>query len=180
MRDALGRGVRAVRGPEGVVDVEIAELGQTPREGGIVALLFGMEAHVLEQQHVAVAQLRNGVVGFLADAVVGERDRTPRRSASACATGRSEKRGSGLPSGRPRCDSTIVRAPRSCSQRSVGTAASIARVVDDRAVRHRHVEILAHQDALAADVEICKSSKRHGERPAAADSRGHLRQHHLR
>ena len=49
----LGGRVRPVGGAEGVVHVEIAELGQLPREGRIVFLLFVVKAQVLQQQHIA-------------------------------------------------------------------------------------------------------------------------------
>ena len=49
MRERFGRSVRAMRGRERVVDVEIAQRASCARERRIVALLARMEAHVLEQ-----------------------------------------------------------------------------------------------------------------------------------
>ncbi len=51
--DALGRSVRAVRGAERIVDVDIRELGEALREGRIVGFLPGVEADVLQQEDVA-------------------------------------------------------------------------------------------------------------------------------
>ena len=53
VRHPLGRRVGAVRGAEGVVDVELGELGELGRELGVVLLLAGLEAAVLEHEHVA-------------------------------------------------------------------------------------------------------------------------------
>ena len=63
--DPLGRRVGPVRGPEGVVDVEVGELGQIIGEAGVVALLPRLEAGVLEQQHRSGAELggRGGDLG---------------------------------------------------------------------------------------------------------------------
>ena len=45
-----------------------------------------------------------------------------------------------------------VFAPRSRSQRSVGKGGDDARLIADRAVLHRNVEVLAQQHAFAAHV----------------------------
>ena len=52
-RHPLGRGVGAVRGPEGVVDVHVGQRGQLRGQLGVVLGLPRLEADVLEQQHVA-------------------------------------------------------------------------------------------------------------------------------
>ena len=52
--EALGRGMGAVRGREGVVDPDVAELGQFGDEGGIVLFFLLVEAGVLEAEDVAV------------------------------------------------------------------------------------------------------------------------------
>ena len=75
VRDALGRGVGAVGGREGVVDIDVAELGHLLDESRIVLLLALVEAGVLEQEDVAVLHFGDGVGGDLPDAVVREGDR---------------------------------------------------------------------------------------------------------
>ncbi len=160
MRDAFGRSVRSMRGCKCVVHVEVAERRQRPGERGIVALFAGMEADVFEQQHVAVAHLRDCAFGIRTDAVVRERH----RNAEPLGERRRDRgqrilRGSTLPSGRPRCESTIVRAPRSCSQRNVGNSGVDASVVGDRAAVDRYVEILTNQYAFSANVEILNRGK---------------------
>ena len=54
--DALGAGVGPVGGAEGVVDVHIGERRQLAGELGVVALLARLEADVLEQQQLTVAE----------------------------------------------------------------------------------------------------------------------------
>ena len=51
--DPDGRGMRPVGGPERVVDVDVCIGGERLREFRVVGLLLGMEAQVLEQQHLA-------------------------------------------------------------------------------------------------------------------------------
>ena len=55
VRDSLGRGVRAVRGPEGVVYVEVQPRRELAREHRIVLGLTRVEARVLEHADAPVA-----------------------------------------------------------------------------------------------------------------------------
>ena len=55
--DALGGGVGSVGGPEGVVHVQVGERREALGELGIVASLAGLEAAVLEHQHLARGEL---------------------------------------------------------------------------------------------------------------------------
>ena len=59
---------------EGVVDVDVAEGGELLGEGGVVGLLFGVEAEVFEQQGLAGLEVGGHLDGDLADAVGGEGD----------------------------------------------------------------------------------------------------------
>ena len=71
--DALGRGVRAVRRSERVVDVDVGERRQLRREGRVVGLFLGVEPQVFEEDHAA--RMRgDGGRGVRADAVGGKRD----------------------------------------------------------------------------------------------------------
>ena len=69
VRNALSRGVRAVRGAEGVVHVDLGQRGQRLGEGRIVGLFFGVEAQVFEQQHLARLELARHLFGNFADAI---------------------------------------------------------------------------------------------------------------
>ena len=53
MRDAVGRGVGAVRSTERVIDVEVGERAELLRELGIVLSLPRFVARVLEQDDLA-------------------------------------------------------------------------------------------------------------------------------
>src|SRR4029077_8788443 len=72
--EPFGRGMRAVRGRESVVDPDVAELGKRRDEGRIVLFLALMEAGVLQQQNVAGLHRGDRGLGLVTDAVVGERD----------------------------------------------------------------------------------------------------------
>ena len=76
--DELGdpgrRGVRAVRGAEGVVDVDVGVAGQRARERLVVGLLGRREAQVLQQRHRAGAQIVDHLAGAVAHRLVGQRD----------------------------------------------------------------------------------------------------------
>ena len=56
MRKPFGRGMRPVRGGEGVVDVEIAMRSDAAREFGIVGFFARPEPHVVEQADITIAQ----------------------------------------------------------------------------------------------------------------------------
>ena len=85
LRDPLGRGVRAVRGAERVVDVDVGELGQRRGQLGVVLGLAGLVADVLEQQDLP----RREVVGERVDVVAdGRRARASRRRRAARRAGR--------------------------------------------------------------------------------------------
>ena len=61
--EAFGRGVGAVGGGEGVVDVDVAELGELGDELRLVLLFRLVEAGVLEAEHVAVLHRRDRLGG---------------------------------------------------------------------------------------------------------------------
>ena len=56
--DAFGRGVGTVRGAEGIVDVDVGEIGKRGRQIRIVLRLPRLVAHVLQHEHVAGARAR--------------------------------------------------------------------------------------------------------------------------
>ena len=76
-------------GAEGVVD-EDGGAARRPRAASrrrVVLLFLGMEAHVLEQQHAAVAEGRDGLRHLGADAVGGDGDGPAQQLGEAPATG---------------------------------------------------------------------------------------------
>ena len=142
-----------MRRAEGVVDVEVAELGERAREARIVLFLAAEEARVLEQQHLAVLA---SWLALSASSRIGGLDEDhlhPVSSANRVDTGCSEYFSSGFPLGRPRCDSTTGCAPRSSSSSIVGRAARmrVSSVIRPSLVE-RNVEIDANERALAAQL----------------------------
>ena len=141
-----------MRAAERVVHVDVGQRGELLGEGGIVLLLRGVEAQVLEQQHAAGRQRRDRLVGGRPDAVVGERDR------------RAEEGGERV-GDRAQAhvrDALAVGAPEVRHQDHLRVL--LAQVLDGRqrlaealvgldlAVLEGDVEVDAHDDALAGDV----------------------------
>ena len=124
--DALGRGMRAMRGREGVVDIDVAQRRELVDEARVVLLLFLVEAQVLEQQHVAGLQRRAPLPRPAGRCNPRRRRpacRAPWRAARPAAC--SDISGTRLPSGRPKWLSTITLAPLSASSFEVGAARSM-------------------------------------------------------
>ena len=85
-----------MRCPEGVVHPDLGEACQLRGERRVVLLLLGVEAQVLEQQHVPRCELRHGGLRCGADAVRCERDRSPEQFGEAMCGRREALRGIGL------------------------------------------------------------------------------------
>ena len=158
----------AVRGGEGVVDIDIAERGEFLGEGLVVFLLARMEAGVFEAQNVAVAHFGDGCLRLGTDAVRGERNRAlddPRH----------------LGDDRPQRIFRIGPVFGAAEMRQQDHLAALvgdlgdgrgdffdAGRVRDLAVLHGHVEIDAQQDALALHVGVVEATKSHGGRLGSA------------
>src|SRR6266852_4430228 len=71
------RGVRAVHGAERVVHVDVRDGGELAGEVLVVLLLLRVEAEVLEQEHLSLAQVGDELADSVPHAVVGEDDVLP-------------------------------------------------------------------------------------------------------
>ena len=60
-------------GPERVVDVDVGVRGEGRGEGRVVLLFLGVEAEVLEQQHLARPEALDRVLGADPERVAGDR-----------------------------------------------------------------------------------------------------------
>ena len=148
VRDALGRGVRAVRGPERVVDVHVGQLRVALGQGCVVLGLALEEAHVLDHHDVALGHVVE--VGRERDLDAEQLTQTLRggleRELLVHALRPPEMREQDEPGG-PLLAQLLQgrqRRPDAC-------------VVGDLAVLVlRDVEVHADEDALALDVEIVK------------------------
>ena len=156
--EALGRGVRAVRGRKGVVDVDIAEPGQFGDEGRIVLFLFLMEAGIFQAKDVAILHRANCLFSDVADAIVCECHRLPDHLRQCGRDGFQRVLG--------------VASLRPAEMRQQDHFAALAgylgdgsgdafepRGVGDPSIFHRHVEIDAQQDALALYVDIIEGAE---------------------
>jgi hypothetical protein len=163
--------VGAVRGAEGVVDVDLGQRGQRLGEGRIVGFLFGVVAQVLKQQNLAGLKLAGHLAGHFAHAVGGkghvdafaERlveqfaqavdDRAQRILWIRFALGAAQVRGQddlGL----------VLEGVDDGGQR--GHDAGV--VGDGRAVfSERHVEVDADEDPLVGQIDVANGELWHGD-----------------
>jgi hypothetical protein len=74
MGDRLDRGMGAVRAGEGVIHVEVAELGQALGELRVVGLFLLVVAQVLQKRDLAILERCHHFLGFGPDAIGGEGD----------------------------------------------------------------------------------------------------------
>ena len=149
-------------GREGVVDIEVAELGELLDEGRVVLFLALVEAGVLQEQNVAVLHLGDGVGGDLADAVgregdralddVGDRDgdRPQRIGLVRAALGPAEMGE----------QNDLAALVRDFVDRR-GDALD-ARRVGHPAVFRGDVEVDSQEDALAGDIGVVECAERFG------------------
>ena len=125
--DARGRGVRAVRGAERVVDVDVGERRVAPRELGVVLRLPRLEADVLEHHDrrrrgdAALERLGadDGASARRRRAARARRvgDRAPARAPGRAPFGRPEVRGEHEPRAARRAAPRASAAPRGCACR---------------------------------------------------------------
>ena len=143
-----------MRGPERVVDVDVGVRGEGRGEGRIVGLFLGVEAEVLEHEHLARPQALDRVLGPDPERVAGDRD-VP-----------AHQLGQDLPD-RPQAQPVLDLAVRPAEvagqdDRRPGVEERVdgrdggpdARVVGDPAVGQRDVEVDANEDAFAGDVRV--------------------------
>ena len=124
--EPLGRRMGAVGGGEGVVDVDVAELGERLDMGRIVLLLALVEAGVLEQEHVAVrSSSRSRRRPSCRCSRLAKATGRLMISATAAATGLSELASSGPPLGRPKWASRMTLPPLSAISSMVGATRSM-------------------------------------------------------
>ena len=144
LRDAVGRGVRAVRRAESVVDEEVGAVGELAPNSRVVRRLARVEARVLEHADPLVAG--------------AARASRARDRASSRTPGPAPSAGRGA----SRRHLARRRAPAGSS--SVGSDARIRVSSATRAVLERHVQVGAHEHVLAGDVGVAN-----GARPSALD-----------
>ena len=160
-RHAFGAGMGTVRGAEGVVDEDVAQLRQGGRHGGIVLFLTRMKAGVFQQQHVAVLQRGDGSFGDGADAVIGEGDLAAHGVRQRMHQHLQRHGGHDLALG------AVEVAEHHNPRALVGEFANgrclplDAGGVGDDTILHRHVQVGANEHALAGNGEVIKSFEGH-------------------
>jgi len=182
VRDTLRARVRAMRAPEGVVDVHVRQFSQRARKLGVVARLTGLETHVLEHQHLARLQL----LAQPHDLIANDRRRQHDGGAGELAQALCERR---------HRETVLAPAPRPAKVRGQQQSRLARAQLFDRlqrradasvvgnlhgavlAAAQRHVEVDPHEHAPAAHVELLERSHRLliGTGPSSAPPCGGLR-----
>ena len=160
MGEPLRRRMRAMGGGKGVVDIDVAELGELATWAGSFFSSPLWKRVFSEQEHVAVLHFGDRVVGCLADAVGAEGDRTlddvgdrggdglERIGLVRAALGPAEMR-------KQNDLAAFVRDFRDGRRDALD-----ARRVGHAAVLRRNVEIDAQEHALAGDVGVVERAER--------------------
>ena len=154
--------------PERVVHVDVAVGGERLGEPGVVLLLLGVEAEVLQEQDLAVAKALDGVLRAHAEGIAGHRDRLAHQLAQALGD-RTE----------PEAVADLAIGPAEVAGQDDAGALRLqvldrrqrranARVVGDPAVLQRDVEVHAHEDPLARGVEVTDGELVHLRCPPGA------------
>ncbi len=154
--DVVDGGLLAVHDPEAVGDEDVCERGELAGELGALVVglggLAGVEAEVLEEQHLAVLERRGLGLGVVADGVLGEDDVGAEHLAEALRDRREGVLGLGGALGAAEVgadDDAGAGVGQALDRRGRGADAAV--VGDGRAVE-RHVEVGPDEDALAAQV----------------------------
>ncbi len=145
-----------MRGAEGVVHVRIGQGSQRLGEGRVILLLAFVEAHVLQQHHVARLHGIDDLLGALAHNLGAEHDVAPQQLLQAA---RHRAQAEGLLVAFARRSATMAHEHHLgavVQQLAQGRQRRAqARVVGDVArVIHGGVEIHAHEHALALRVQL--------------------------
>ncbi len=151
---ALGAGMGAVGGGEGVVHIDIAQLRELRGKGGVVCLLAGVEAGVFQHQHIAVIQAGHRVLGLGADAIRRERHRLAKHAPQRLGNRlqRHFRHDFALrPVEMAEHDDFRALAGEFLDRRHETLK---PRRVGDLAVLHRHVQVGAEQHALPRDIGV--------------------------
>jgi len=154
--DRVDRRVRAVRRAERVVHVLVGQRRQLLGECRIVVFLFGMKAQVFEKNNSAACLVYaiDGLRGVVADAVFGERDRLAEHVGEASGDGPETHLRIRFPLGP--AEMTREDGGRALLER-VGDRRQRrldARVVADRAILDRHVEVDPDENAFSPELEV--------------------------
>ncbi len=157
MRQSLGRGVGAVRARERIADEDVAELRKLAREGRIILLFALVETKIFQHGDTAVVERSNRLSRFRTDAVVAERDRPAEKSLQRLGNGLQRKLGlrAVLRPAEMRDHDNLGAAI--CERLEARSYALKPCRIGHLAVLDGHVEIGAHDHALARDVDaVCR------------------------
>ncbi len=164
MRQAFGRGMGAMGGGKGVVDIDVAEFGHLCDQRRIVLFLALVEAGVFQQQQIAVRHFGDRSGSLVADAILGEADRLANQSGHGFGHGLQGEIGVGRalgPAEMGQHDDLAALVGNFVQGRQDALEAGR---VGDPAFFHRHVDVDADKHALALEFSGIEGAKTgHGE-----------------
>ena len=162
------RGVLAVRRPERLVHVVVAELGQVDAERRIVRGLACLEAQVLDHHDVARARRGDDRLDARTDHCRGEQHLGAEQLTQPPGDRSHREHRIRLALGSPEMPGDHDHRAAFAQPRDGGQRARDAQVVLDVAVEHGHVEIDAHQHPLtAAERQVFEAREVAGTRQVA-------------
>src|SRR5450759_3784863 len=176
LRDANRGSMGTMGGAEGVVDVEIGELGELLRKMFVVGFFLGVEAEVFEQQRLAFLELERHFFGFGPNALGAEADVFAARQffvehhAQTLGNGLEAQLWIGLAFGTAEVRREDEAGAVSQSVLDAGQGFADAGVVHDAAVVERDVEVDTHEDAVIVEREIANGKLGHGKHPIVGRS----------
>ena len=132
---ASGRSVLAVSHAETVVYIDVSKSGEIPGEFGVIGLLSGVKANVFQHHNAAWTHTPDGAGQLFVDAAFPQIDLTPDHLGEAVGDwGHGEGFRPVSRGGRPLCEQTMTRQPRSSRNSIVGNDSEIRISSDIRPV----------------------------------------------
>ena len=146
--------MRAMGGAEGIVDIHVAERGQIFGKCKIVFFFFGMEARVFQHQHLPRLEGFRHLLHFRADAIERHLDGMPQQASQNFRSGAQAEYGIWSAFWPPKV--THQEERRALIERILDSrqGGADALVVGHFAIRHRHVEVHAHEHAFVFEVNV--------------------------
>ena len=158
--DAFGGGVGTVGGAEGVIDIDIAQVGELFGEVVVVLFFFGMEAKIFEKEGLPGFEVVGHFRGDFTDAIGGEADvffgaeKVIEELAETCGDGMETQGVDMRAFGTAKMGGKDDPGALAQGEFEGGNGLTEARVVSDATVLEGDVEVDADENAFVAQVEV--------------------------
>ena len=150
-----GRGVGPMGRAEGIVDEDLGHGGKLFGKGGVILLLLGAEADVLQQHDLAGLERRGHGLGQRADDVLGQRDVHVQKFPQPLRNGLKAHGGVDLSLWAAQVRAQDDRRFLLQQIADGGKRAADANIIGDLAlIVHRHVEVATEKYFLSGNVDV--------------------------